>query len=66
MFKGLLIIKLKVYKLREKKFININKLIAEMWKVKRLERKKYLKWLKKKQLALQKMAPNRQHNFNSK
>ena len=32
--------------MREKKFININKLIAEIWKVKRLEKKKYLKWLK--------------------
>ena len=34
----LLIFKLYVYKSREKKFININNLIAEIWKVKRIEK----------------------------
>ena len=34
----LLIFKLHIYKSREKKFININNLIAEIWKVKRIEK----------------------------
>ena len=57
----LLIFKLYVYKSREKKFININNLIAEIRKVKRIEKEIALNNSMKtrKQLLLEIMAFNR-------
>ena len=54
----LLILKLYVYKSREKRFININNLMAEIWKVKIIEKDIALN-NSKKTIAVTKMAPNR-------
>ena len=52
------IFKLYLYKCRQKKFINVNGLIAEIRKVKRIETKTVLN-SSKKTIASTKMAPNR-------
>ena len=49
---------------REKKFVNINIIIAEIWKVKRIEKEIALNNAIK-QLLLQKMASNRWQVFNN-
>ena len=54
----LLILKLYVYKSREKRFININNLMAEIWKIKIIEKDITLN-NSKKTVAVTKMAPNR-------
>ena len=54
----LLILKLYVYKSREKRFININNLMAEIWKVKIIEKDIALN-NSKKIIAVTKTAPNR-------
>ena len=55
----LLIFKLYVYKSREKKFINIDNLIAEIRKVKRIENEIAFKLLKENNCFYKKMASDR-------
>ena len=55
----LLIFKLYVYKSREKKFINIDNLIAEIRKVKRIEKEIAFKLLKENNFFYKKMASDR-------
>ena len=55
----LLIFKLYVYKSREKKFINIDNLIAEIRKVKRIEKEIAFKLLKENNCFYKKMASDR-------
>ena len=55
----LLIFKLYVYKSREKKFINIDNLIAEIRKVKRIEKEIAFKLLKESNCFYKKMASDR-------
>ena len=59
------IFKLYVSKSREKKFININNLIAEIRKVKRIEKEIALIDSKKTIAFRKKMAFSRQRNFNN-
>ena len=54
----LLILKLYVYKSREKRFINLNNLMAEIWKPKIIEKDIALN-NSKKTIAVTKMTPNR-------
>ena len=54
----LLILKLHVYKSREKRFINLNNLMAEIWKAKIIEKDIALN-NSKKTIAVTKIAPNR-------
>ena len=55
----LLIFKLYVYKSREKKFINIDNLITEIRKVKRIEKEIAFKLLKENNCFYKKMASDR-------
>ena len=61
----LLIFKLYVYKSREKKFINVDNLIAEIRKFKRIEKEIAFKLLKENNCFYKKMASDRKYIFNN-